>query len=220
MISTKQSLSDLAITLPGASRVFLRHGLDFCCGGARSLQDASTAAGLDAGELIEELEAQSGAEADFVRWDEMPQAQLIEHLLEVYHKGHREELPPLLHMAKKVEAVHADKPTCPKGLYAHLTMVAQSLEDHMLKEEEILFPNILAGNGPQMGMPIQVMESEHVDHGRNLEKIRRLTNDLTPPEEACTTWRALYLGLDEFVGRVLQHVHLENNVLFRRALEN
>ena len=218
VITKDQNLSELAITHPGASRVFLRHGLDFCCGGNRSLDAASDAAGLEVDKLVEEIEKEATEDVDFQRMDELTQEQLIDHLLENYHEVHRQELPPLVQMAQKVEAVHGEKPECPRGLYAHLTLVARSLEDHMQKEEQILFPNLKAGNGPQMGMPIQVMEGEHVEHGANLEKIRELTTNMQPPECACTTWRALYLGLDEFVKRVLNHVHLENNILFRRAL--
>lgn len=139
-------------------------------------------------------------------------------MLDRYHAGHRAELPRLIQMATKVERVHADKPNCPKGLAAHLQFLADELEGHMQKEEQVLFPMLLAGHGAQAGGPIQVMESEHQEHGRNLAMLRQLAHDFTPPAEACGTWRALYLGLAELECAVMQHIHLENHVLFPRVL--
>ena len=121
-------------------------------------------------------------------------------------------------MATKIEAVHADKPACPRGLAATLTRIETELEDHMQKEEQVLFPLIRTGRGSQAATPIGVLESEHRDHGRNLERLRELTDGYTIPAEACNTWHALYLGLDQLERDLMQHIHLENNVLFPRSL--
>jgi regulator of cell morphogenesis and NO signaling len=90
--------------------------------------------------------------------------------------------------------------------------------DHLAKEEGVLFPLILSGRGHAAGGPVQVMEMEHDGHRQNLEALRVLTNGFTPPAEACVTWRALYLGLQQLEQELMEHIHLENNVLFQRAL--
>ena len=96
--------------------------------------------------------------------------------------------------------------------------MAEALEEHMQKEEQVLFPMIRGGRGRMARMPVQVLEEEHRDHAQNLARMRELAGDFDPPAEACGTWRALYLGLHELEAEIMQHVHLENHVLFPRAL--
>jgi regulator of cell morphogenesis and NO signaling len=145
---------------------------------------------------------------------------LIEHILVHFHAAHREELARLVAAAHKVERVHADKPSCPRGLAAHLARMSEELEEHMQKEEQVLFPMILAGRGRMVAMPVQMLELEHRDHALHLQRTRRLATDFVPPPEACGTWVALYLGLAELERDLMQHIHLENNVLFPRALRS
>ncbi len=121
-------------------------------------------------------------------------------------------------MAHKVERVHASKNDCPRGLAEHLEYMARELEQHMLKEEELLFPMILAGDGALAAMPIQVMEQEHQDHGKNLTRLHALARGFEAPDEACGTWQALYLGLRELEAALMRHIHLENHVLFPMVL--
>lgn len=217
-ITAQSTLADLAATRAGASRVFYRHGLDFCCHGRISLLDACAKMEIDVDELVREIEAQVPLASDFQRWDGRPIAELVQHVVDHFHASHRAELPRLLEMARKVEKVHADKPSCPRGLADHVEHLIEELELHMQKEEQALFPMILSGRGHAAAMPIQVMEAEHEEHGRNLARLRELAQDFTPPEDACGTWRALYLGLAEFDQEVMEHIHLENNVLLPRAL--
>ena len=214
----EQTLSEMATHLPGASRVFHRHRLDFCCGGQRSLTEACAARGLDPALILAELRAEEG-QGPAIDWSQRPLAELIDHILTRYHTPLRAELPRLRDMAAKVERVHADKSTCPRGLAEHLGRVIDAVEDHLKKEERVLFPLIAAGQGPAAGMPVMVMEREHVEHADDLRRTRALTGDLTPPPEACATWRALYLGLAQLERELMDHIHLENNVLFPRALE-
>lgn len=212
------SLAELATTRPGAALVFHRLGLDFCCHGQIGLTEACRARGLDPERVTAELRAAEPEAVAFERWDQRPLPELIEHLLRRYHERHRADLPPLLAMARKVETVHAAKASCPHGLADLLARVADELEQHMRKEEQILFPLLLAGRGRMALPPIQVMEHEHEDHARNLALLREKTGGHRPPPEACNTWRALYLGLSELERELMQHIHLENNVLFPRAL--
>ncbi|MBM3990507.1 MAG: iron-sulfur cluster repair protein YtfE [Planctomycetes bacterium] len=214
------TLADLATTHAGASRVFHRHGLDFCCHGRISLAKACAEHKLDLDALLSELRAEEQRTESFEQWDERALPQLVEHLLANFHLRHREELPRLIAAARKVESVHGEKSSCPKGLAAHLEHMAEELEDHMQKEEQVLFPMVLAGRGAMAAMPVQVLEMEHNDHALNLQRSRALAHGFVPPSEACGTWRALYLGLEAFERDVMQHIHLENNVLFPRTLRS
>jgi regulator of cell morphogenesis and NO signaling len=211
------TLADLAVRHPAASRVFYRRGLDFCCHGTRPLGEACEERGLDPDVILREIEGEDDAFALHVRWDERPLGELIEHIVGHYHRRLREELPQLVEMAAKVEHKHADKAACPRGLHTHLVFVHQSVLDHLAKEEQVLFPMILAGRGAHAAAPINVMEVEHDDHAQNLRKTRALTGGLVVPPEACPTWQALYLRLDALEIELMEHIHLENNVLVPRA---
>ena len=199
--------------------MFQRYGLDYCCGGRQPLDDVCHAKGLDPDAIVQAIEEEETT-VDLPRWDAAPLADLVRLIVERYHAGLRTELPALIALATKVESVHAEKPACPRGLGALLTTVHEAVLDHLAKEETILFPMIVAGNGYMTAMPIHVMEAEHDEHGRNLTRIRALTANLTPPPEACATWCALYLRLAAFEAELMDHIHLENNVLFPRALRD
>ena len=150
-------------------------------------------------------------------WSKTTAEHLIAHLLERYHAVHRQQLPELIRLASRVEQVHGERDNCPNGLADHLRDMQQELESHMLKEEQILFPVLLDGLGARAAAPISVMRMEHDQHGEALQRILDLTANITPPSNACNTWRALYRGLDELRNDLMQHIHLENNVLFRNA---
>lgn len=210
-IHARQPIGQIAVQLPGATAVFRRHKLDFCCGGHVSLQQAAADKGLDLEALLAELSAlQRPAEAPAI---EDP-AQLIDHLLQRYHAVHREQLPELIRMARRVEAVHRGHPDVPAGLADLLEGIHDELLSHMHKEEAILFPALQAGGNPFVDQPIQVMRREHTTHGEALERLAALTHDATPPQGACNTWRALYAGIGQFSDDLVQHIHLENNLLF------
>jgi regulator of cell morphogenesis and NO signaling len=216
-MTTSTTLAEIAVTHPGAARVFHRHRLDFCCGGRRSLADACEERALDPDRVLADIEAEAVPEGS-VRWGEAPLPDLVAFIVNTYHQRLRATLPDLVRMARRVEERHGDKPGCPRGLAAHLDAMHTSVLDHLRKEEQILFPLIVAGQGRNAAAPVHVMELEHEHHREDLLALRRLTADLTPPAEACTTWRALYLGLQQLEQELMEHIHLENNVLFRRAL--
>ena len=212
------SLGDLAATNPSATRVFLRHRLDFCCGGRRSLAEACEKAGLDPSEILAELEREAQRGDTSLRWQQRSQTELADHIESYYHAALRRDLPPLVEAARKVERVHAKRASVPAGLADVLTEMASEMESHMRKEEQILFPMIRRGTrGEAVYMPVRVMESEHDSHREHLAKIRELTDDLRLPAHACATWTALYHGLETIEAELMQHIHLENNILFARA---
>ncbi len=215
---TEQTLGNLACLIPGATRVFRQYKLDFCCGGNTSLRDAASQRALDAQAIAEQLAALGGHSDTQPDWRNEPASTLIEHILERFHERHREQFPELIRLANRVEQVHGNKADCPVGLAEHLWNMQQELESHMLKEEQILFPMLQRGMKlPQSQGPIAVMRFEHDQHGAALERMAELTNDITPPGNACNTWRALYRGLEELRDDLMQHIHLENNILFANA---
>lgn len=216
-MTTHSTLAELATTHPAASRVFQRYGLDYCCGGRQPLDDVCHAKGLDPGAIVHAIEAEETG-VDLPRWDAAPLSDLVHFIVKRYHAALRTELPALVALAERVETRHGEKAACPRGLRAHLEEVHIAVLDHLAKEETVLFPMIVAGHGYMTAIPIHVMEAEHEEHGRNLACIRALTANLTPPPEACATWRALYLRLGALEAELMDHIHLENNVLFARAL--
>lgn len=215
---TEQTLGSLACLIPGATRVFRQYRLDFCCGGDIPLRDAALQRNLDAQAIANELAALSIDAIAEPDWRNEPAAELIEYILERFHERHREQLPELIRLANRVEQVHGNKADCPTGLAEHLWCMQQELESHMLKEEQILFPMLRRNiQLSQTQGPIAVMRYEHDQHGAALERLAELTHDITPPVNACNTWRALYRGLEELRSDLMQHIHLENNVLFVNA---
>ena len=217
MLNTNQTLAELALSIPAASRIFRKHRLDFCCGGKQSVSDACAKRGLDAEMILQEIGANDNQKAS-IDWSRAPLPQLVDHILVNFHESHRRELVDLVELAKKVERVHADKPSVPAGLAEHLLDMSQSLQIHMQKEEQILFPAILNGRGIQMQGPTSQMEREHDEHAARVQQLCKLTNDFDLPAEACTSWRALFLRCEQLEADVMAHIHLENHVLFPRAL--
>ena len=212
-LSADQQIGQIAVHLPGATAVFRRLKLDFCCGGQIALAQAAADKGLDVNAVLAELTA-------LQRSDAAPEAAspsaLIDHILVRYHEVHREQLPELIRMARRVEAVHRNHPAVPTGLADLLEQAQEELLDHMEKEEQILFPILKAGGSAMVIYPIGIMRQEHTSHGAMLEQLMALAHDARPPEGACNTWRALYAGISQLHDDLINHIHLENNLLFPR----
>lgn len=208
-----RKVGEIAANLPGATSVFRRFGIDFCCHGDVLLAQAAEARGVKVGTLEQAL-----LELDGFTPAELPSdtGELIDHILERYHEVHRSQVPELITLSRKVEHVHAAKTGVPAGLADLLQQALGELEVHMKKEELILFPAMRRqGAGPLQG-PIDQMRQDHSDHGELLERITELTNDFTPPDGACGTWRALYAGAAQLKDDLIEHIHIENNILFPR----
>ena len=207
----RQAIGHIAVELPGATAIFRRLKLDFCCGGQIPLSQACEEKQLSTSAVLEEL-----ARLDRPAVEAPPQAPaaMIDHILERFHAVHREQLPELIRMARRVEAVHRDSPHVPTGLADHLEAMEAELLDHMAKEESVLFPALRQGAQSGIEVPIQVMRDEHTDHGEQLARLMALTNDASPPPGACNTWRALYAGIGQFSDDLITHIHTENNLLF------
>ncbi|MFL6196319.1 MAG: hemerythrin domain-containing protein, partial [Thermoanaerobaculia bacterium] len=186
---------------------------------------------LDPDQVRREIEALAPAEADEKDWSQAPLADIVEHILERYHNPLREELPRLNAMARKVLQAHGQRfPAMIPPVEARLRKLTEELLDHMMKEERVLFPFIVARErsvregkpfpgapfGPVTG-PISMMEAEHEHAGRLLAEMRALTDGYRLPEGTCNTFRALFHGLEELEREMHLHVHLENYILFPRA---
>lgn len=212
-----RSLADLACTLPGATALFHRHRLDFCCGGQRSLRAAAQSRSLDPEGLTLELEALQGTPGETTDWRAAAPATLIGHIVSHFHERLHWQLPELVRLARRVEHVHAARPECPHGVADLLEELQQELTSHMQKEEQVLFPLLLQGNLPWAQGPIGAMRMEHEQHHDALERMAVLAHGLVLPQGACNTWRALILGLQTLYLELTEHIHLENNVLFDQA---
>ncbi len=213
------STGELAVRNHAASRIFHRHHINFCCGGQKPLRDSCHLAGVDPALVVQELEAAAHAPAESAaRWDERPMADLVDHLLTHYHEPLRLELPRLLYMAQKVARVHGGHRPEMVECAQVLAGLAGDMGSHLDKEEQVLFPWILSGRGSSAGSPITILMREHDAHALAVARLRALTADYTPFPAACATVRALLLGLEQFEHDLIDHTHLENNILFPRAL--
>lgn len=226
-------VADLAREHPATIRVFQSHGVDFCCGGKRSVAEAAARAGVEPARLVGELEAAiaSPAAAD-ARFAALPEtlADLGKFIVGRYHVTLRAELPRLIRMADRVENVHgAEMPAVLPPLAATVRSLAAELDEHLREEEDELFPAIerleRSAAAGRPGAPgdldrlVAAREDEHAAAGEHLHTLRRLSEGFTPPDWACNTFRGLYHGLAELERELHEHIHLENNVLFPRALE-
>ena len=217
-MNTSSTIAELVNDMPAAARVLYRHGIDFCCGGKSTIDEACAASGVDWATLLDEIKGeQTNAEED-ARWEDRPIDEIVEHIVRKYHEPLRKELPRLIELSGKIERVHIDKPDRPHGLKAHLMQMLEDLEIHMIKEEKILFPLVRSSRFSLAQMPVKVLMIDHRDVGDALRRVRELTNHLKIPEYACASWRDLYRSLEQLEFDLYQHIHLENNVLFPRIL--
>ena len=194
--------------------VFKQFGIDFCCGGGRTIEDACARKGV----VVEELEAALSA-AELPRGeDRLPDPRgwdpgfLADYIVNVHHRYCRDTLPVLLAFAEKVAKAHGKHTPELTDVDVKVRELAGEMDAHMRSEEEEVFPAIRAGEGGSAALA--QMEEEHEQAGSLMTEIRALTSDFTPPPGACATWRAMYAKLEEFEGDLHRHVHLENNVLF------
>lgn len=222
---SRMTVREIVLEFPQAAGVFESLGIDYCCGGKHTLGEACRLAGVGVEAVRTKLEQPgSPTETGDERWTTADLSELAEHIVQNHHGFVRRESPRLLELLQKVQAVHgASHPELHQigNLFGEL---ASELAEHMLKEERVLFPMIRAlESGGQTGpcgveFPIRRMISEHDGAGESLAGIRSLSGGFQPPADACLSLHALYRGLEEFERDLHRHIHLENNILFPRAL--
>ena len=227
-LSPDLTVGEIAAEHPASVRVFEKHRIDFCCGGRVALREACQKLGTDPAVLLEEIERAGAAPEDSTDWKSTSLASLIDHIVNTHHLYLKSELPRLEAMLEKILSKHAEgHGHVLRPLAATFRPMKEELGSHMMKEEMILFPLIrsLAEGGQSsfhcgsVRNPIRVMLMEHDSAGDALARLRELTSDFTPPADACNTYRAFYYELAELESDLHRHIHLENNILFPRAVE-
>ncbi|MFD2245136.1 iron-sulfur cluster repair di-iron protein [Pontibacter ruber] len=216
------------------AQVFKKYGIDFCCGGKKSLAQVCEEKNIDQDKLEQELngltdQATAGRENEYEKWDP---AFLADYIVNVHHTYVREAIPALYEYTAKIARVHGARHPELLQIAKHFVNVANELEVHMPKEERVLFPYIkqlveAKKNGqkverPAFGTiqnPINMMEMEHESAGNEMESIRELSDNYTVPADGCATYRVAFSKLKEFEEDLHRHIHLENNILFKKALE-
>lgn len=216
----ESTVARIATERPASIPVFHRHRIDFCCGGRQPLGEACRDAGISTDRFLDEVRAEEArTTVPLPRWDDASLDALIDHILTRYHRPLDEALPRIVDWAVAVQRAHGDHdPEYFRRLLQNVLAVRDEISAHMIKEEQVVFPWIRGGSGSTAGEPLGVLIQEHETLGRLLDEIRSMTNDFQVPDDACTTWRALWEALETLENDCHEHIHLENNVLFPRAL--
>ncbi|MDZ7773761.1 MAG: iron-sulfur cluster repair di-iron protein [Balneolaceae bacterium] len=216
-----------------AAGAFKKFGLDFCCGGKRTVAEACNKKGVNVKELQQELRTALGrasGDADYASW---PADLLVEYIVSMHHRFVREKLPEIEAYARKVAKVHGRSYPALNDMLEIFLQLRDEMTDHLDKEELLLFPYIkqlveadAKGRTPEStlegGTPRQavaMLESEHEEAGRLMAELEEISGGFIPPEDACPTFRVYFHNLEGFRDDLHKHVHLENNILFPRALE-
>lgn len=227
-----KTLAEIVTSDHRAAAVFERNGLDFCCKGKRSLSSACTEKGIEPLALVSQLEESLNISFPIADFNQYSLSDLIDHIVKTHHGYIKRELPELMGYVQKVASKHGGRHPELFPVFDTLSQLAEEMNLHMKKEENILFPRIKqlekqggqtgnVGEGPGISLesPIAMMELEHDQAGALMASIRQHTGDYIPPTDACTTYRISYAGLQAFEADLHQHVHLENNILFPKALD-
>jgi regulator of cell morphogenesis and NO signaling len=233
-VAIEKSVRELALENPAATRVFEKLGIDYCCGGNKSLGEACRTANLDIDLVLQSLEKAAAALPEKQNdrdWRLEPLAALITHIQNTHHKFTREEIIRLGPLFEKVCAAHGKNHPELFEIDDIFRGLAQELSAHLMKEEMILFPYIVnmekaaAGKEPiarapfgSVQNPVSMMEHEHDSAGDALRAIRQASQEFSPPADACLSYQTLYRALAGFEADLHQHIHLENNILFPRAI--
>jgi regulator of cell morphogenesis and NO signaling len=229
--TTQKTIGQLAVEFPNSIRLFDKLGIDYCCEGDRSLQEACEEVGIEVQEITKTLEVVPTSEApnDF---STLPLNELITYIVEKHHAYTKSEIQRLRLLITKVSDVHASRHPELTHLKSRLQELFAELEPHMLKEECVLFPYVTRmqeaiDNQHYLSTPpfrtvinpVRMLTLEHEGAGYLLKQIRKTTSNYAVPEDACQSFTALYQALEEFDKDLHQHIHLENNILFPRAMK-
>ena len=233
-VTTEKSVRELALENPALTRVFEKLGIDYCCGGKKSLGEACRAANLDMHQVVAALEQASQPAVAIQKeesWRAEPLAAVIAHIQNTHHKYTREEIARLGPLFEKVCSVHGRNH--PELLQVHEAFkgLAQELSTHMMKEDMILFPYIVRMEAAasknesfapapfgSVQNPVSMMEHEHDSAGNALRAMKQASHGYSAPSDSCISYQTLYQALAAFETDLHQHIHLENNVLFPRAV--
>lgn len=214
------------------ARIFKYFGIDFCCGGHLTLDEACINANADIDKVIDAIKGRSEQTAEAIPFDSWPTDLLIDYVLKIHHRNIRAKGPELLELIRKVATHHADRHPELLQLTEFFERSLEDLESHLQKEEQVLFPYCydlfeanMQGEAYQkmhcgtVANPIRVMLREHHDEGTRYKFIRSLMHNFVAPEDACASYRLMLTDLEEFMDALFEHIHIENNILFPRFVE-
>ena len=225
IIDPERTVAELVTEMPGRARVFERLGVDYCCGGGRSLASSCIEKHLELELVLAEL---AGAGDDVEEpgrdWRSAQLGELCDHIVGTHHRYLRDELPLLGELVGKVARAHGGGHPELFEVEQVFVALADELQGHMLVEEDVVFPSCrtLEEGHPELvalAGPVRAMELDHRETGTALENLRRLTGDYEPPAGACNSYRAMLERLERLERDVHRHIHEEENILFPRALE-
>ncbi|HTR26911.1 MAG TPA: iron-sulfur cluster repair di-iron protein [Terriglobales bacterium] len=233
-VMTGRTVGELAVENPAATRVFEKFGIDYCCGGNQSLDQACERAGVSIDQVLDTLKMDEDAARSShsaLNWQNEPLSELIAHIQSTHHKFVREETARLTALLQKVVSVHGKNHPELLDIQATFAALVQELTTHLMKEEMVLFPYVIrmeeaiVENEPvvpapfgTVANPVAMMEHEHDSAGNALRAMRQASNGYVAPADACVSYQTSYQALAAFEADLHQHIHLENNVLFPRAI--
>jgi len=228
MQTATKTVREIAIELPQATRVFEKLGIDYCCGGNRSLEEACESANLSLNEVLQALEREAAPPSDGeVNWESASLRDIIQHIVAKHHAYVKSEAPRLQQLAAKVSSKHGEKHPELLEIREVFDGLAGELASHLMKEEQILFPYVVemeAGRSRGASCfgtvqnPIRMMTMEHDSAGEALRQLKQASHGYQAPADACVSYQTFYRALAEFEADLHQHIHLENNLLFPRAV--
>lgn len=233
MATPQTTVRDIAIEQPASIRVFERFGIDYCCGGRKPLAEACQERSIAPQAVLDAIQAAIAGGGEPARdWTQASLETICDHIVATHHAYVRAELPRLEALAQRVVSRHGNTHPELQEIQQLIGSLGEELLQHLSKEEMVLFPFItslernLANCGPRplgcfgaVRNPIRMMIAEHDSAGDALDRMRALSGGFTPPEGACPTYRGFYQALSDFEKDLHQHVHLENNILFPRAID-
>ena len=233
-IDPRKTVKEVVLEMPASVGVFERLGIDYCCGGDKRLKDACQAAGRPVEEVLRSLEAvetATRAETGVTGWSRERLSSLMNHIVEKHHTFCRQEVARLEPLLAKVSQVHGERHPELQRLQSLFSRMSKELLMHLVKEEQTLFPYIARMEEavtrrerfprPPFGTvqnPVRMMVLEHDNAGATLHEMRKLSGNYQIPPDGCNSFKALYEGLASFESNMHQHIHLENNILFPRAV--
>lgn len=229
----KQTVGEIVTEDFRTAGVFKKYGLDFCCGGKKTLSDACERKGLDVNLLLAEIDNLSEKKSDHHNYNEWSPSFLADYIINNHHHYVRIKLPEIKGYAKKVAKVHGKTYPALHDMLDAFMVLKDEMLSHLDAEERILFPYIkkleearrndsIPARELQSGtaaQAIQMMEEEHDEAGKLVARLETMSDGFTPPEDACATFRIYFQNLEAFCDDLHKHVHLENNILFPKALE-
>jgi regulator of cell morphogenesis and NO signaling len=232
-ITDQETLGQVVTKDPRKAEVFKKYGLDYCCGGKQTIKEACLEKGLDLAAVEQELrQADKMPASRPLPYDSWSLDFLVDYIVNTHHSYVKTQLPDIKAYAEKVMNVHGSQHPELIRIFQLVEEINEEMTAHMIKEENVLFPyvkQLVAAKNNQLPLPsarfgsvqnpISVMEMEHEMVGKNLAEIRQLTNNYSLPAGACASYSLLYKLLNEFEEDLHLHVHLENNILFPKALD-